>query len=135
MFHVKHNYCCVFANHKKLHKIMLNKNMIEKMKNFENDINNFDVFQFYTFNDFVKSQCVDFDENYKNCDLIKLKNDYDCNDENTIVLLYNVDDDEYLIINFEHDNLFIVQNFEILNVNDDVCNNALYEILKNMLFD
>lgn len=114
---------------------MLNKNIVEKFKNFENDVNNFDVFQFYKFNDFVKSQCVDFNENYKNCDLMKLKNNYDCNDENTIVLLYNIDDDEYLIINFEHDNLFIVQNFEILNVNDDICNNALYEILKNMLFN
>ena len=114
---------------------MLNKNMIEKFKNFEKNINDFDVFQFYTFDDFVKSQCIDFDENYKNCDLIKLQNDYDCNDENTIVLLYNVDDDEYLIINFEHDNIFITQNFEILNVNDDICQNALYEILKNMLLN
>lgn len=114
---------------------MLNKNMIEKFKNFENDVNNFDVFQFFTFNEFVKSQCNDFDENYKNFDLIKLKNDYDCNDENTIVLLYNIDDDEYLIVNFEHDNLIITQNFEILNINDDICINAFYTILKNMLLN
>ena len=42
---------------------MLNKNMIEKFKNFENDVNNFDVFQFFTFNEFVKSQCNDFESN------------------------------------------------------------------------
>lgn len=114
---------------------MLNKNMIEKFKNFEKCIDNYDVFQFYTFDDFVKSQCVDFDENYKNCDLMKLKNVFDCNNENTIVLLYDVDDDEYLIVNFEHDNLIITQNFEILNVNDDICINAFYTILQNMLLN
>lgn len=114
---------------------MLNENMIEKIKFFEKYVDNYDVFQFYTFNDFVKSQCVEINENYKNCDLMKLQNDYDCNDKNTIVLLYDVDDDEYLIVNFEHDNLIITQNYEILNINDDICINAFYTILKNMLLN
>lgn len=118
---------------------MLNKNMIEKFKNFENDVNNCNVFEFYTINEFVNCYC----DLCKNDDEInQLKNEinifvnyYDCNDENTIVILYNVDDDEYLFVNFENNNLIIAQHFDICNVNDDYCKNAFYTILKNMLFN
>lgn len=114
---------------------MLNKKMIEKFKKFENDVNNCDVFEFYTFNEFINCYfelCYDeykilYYENKQ-----KLINEYHCNNDNTIVLLYNRDDDEYLIINFEHDVLIITQNIEIECINDDVCKNALYDILQYM---
>lgn len=112
---------------------MLNKKMIEKFKNFENDVNYYDALQFYTFNDFIeKHKCCDeyIENDIKN--EYELRCCYNCNNDNTIVLLYNVDDDEYLIINFENDNLIITQNIDIFFVNDDYCKNALYEILKFM---
>ena len=123
---------CVLQFTKKLHKIMLNKNMIEKFKQCENIINDCDIFSFYTFNDFIKIFNNVNDEYkihvYEN--IQKLKNNYNCNNDNTIVLLYNIDDDEYLIINFENDNLIITQNIDIEYVNNDVCKNALYDILR-----
>lgn len=73
-------------------------------------------------------------EYYNECidDVNKFKNEYNCNNENTIVLLYRCDDDEYLTINFENDTLIISQNIDIEHVNDDVTQNALYEILYNL---
>lgn len=110
---------------------MINKKMIETFKKIENLINNFDFFQFYEFDDFINNY-IDDDE-YENTSYIDdFKNKYNCNNENTIVLLYNCDDDEYLTINFENDTLIISQNIEIEHVNDDVTQNALYEILYNL---
>lgn len=118
---------------------MLNKKMIEKFKNFENDVNDCDIFAFYTFDEFKNEMFSNFDDcdidEYVNNAFDDLQNKYHCNDENTIVLLYNCDDDEYLIINFENDNLIITQNVDICNINDDLCKNALYEILKFMFIN
>lgn len=114
--------------------IMLNKKMIEKFKNFENDVNDYDLFEFYTFDEFLKI-FENVNDEYKISyyeKTQKLINEYNCNNDNTIVLLYNCDDDEYLIINFENDNLIITQNIEIEYTNDDLCKNALYEILQYM---
>lgn len=126
------NILCVSQFTKKLHKIMLNKKMIEKFKQIEKNINNYDIFSFYTFDEFIKIFDNVNDEYkiviYEN--IQKLKNKYNCNNDNTIVLLYNVDDDEYLIINFENDTKIITQNVDIEYVNNDVCNNALYDILQ-----
>ena len=115
---------------------MLNEKMIEKFKNFKNDVNDYNVFDFYTFDEFIN--CY-FDLCNNNDELHELKNEinvfidrYNCNDENTIVLLYNCDDDEFLFVNFENNNLIVAQHFDICNVNDDYCKNALYEILKFM---
>lgn len=115
---------------------MLNKKMIEKFKNFENDVNDCNLFEFYTFDEFVN--CY-FDLCNDDNELHELKNEinvfidrYNCNDENTIVLLYNCDDDEYLFVNFENNNLIIAQNFDICYVNNDLCKNALYDILQYM---
>lgn len=113
---------------------MLNKKIIEKFKNFENDVNDYDLFEFYTFDEFLKI-FENVNDEYKISyyeKTQKLINEYYCNNDNTIVLLYNCDDDEYLIINFENDNLIITQNIEIEYVNNDVCHDALYEILKYM---
>lgn len=116
---------------------MMNEKMIEKFKNFKNDVNNCNVFEFYTFNEFINCYfdlCCNDDEMHELKNKIDVFIDrYNCYDENTIVLLYNCDDDEYLFINFENDNLIIAQHFDICNVNDDTCKNALYDILKCML--
>lgn len=114
---------------------MLNKKMIEKFKQIENIINDYDIFSFYTFDEFIQIFENVNDEykivTYEN--IQKLRQEYNCNNDNTIVLLYNNDDDEYLIINFENDTQIITQNIDIENVNDDVCKNALYYILNDML--
>ena len=81
---------------------MINKLMIEKFKKCENVINEFDYFSFYTFDEFCKNVCLN-DENAIDI----FKNEYNCNNDNTIVLLYNVDDDEYIMINFENVSKFI----------------------------
>lgn len=123
---------CVSQFTKKLHKIMLNKIMIENFKQIEKNINNCDIFSFYTFDEFIKIFDNVNDEykivTYEN--IQKLKNKYNCNNDNTIVLLYNIDDDEYLIINFENDTKIIAQNVDIEYVNNDICENALYDILQ-----
>lgn len=115
---------------------MLNKKMIEKFKNFENDIDDCDIFAFCTFDEFKNEMLSNFDDcdidEYVNNAFDDLQNEYHCNNDNTIVLLYNCDDDEYLIINFENDNLIITQNIEIEYINNDLCKNALYEILQYM---
>ena len=118
-----------------MQEIMLNKKMIEKFKQIENIINDYDIFSFYTFDEFIQIFENVNDEykivTYEN--IQKLRQEYNCNNDNTIVLLYNNDDDEYLIINFENDTQIITQNIDIENVNDDVCKNALYYILNDML--
>ena len=114
---------------------MLNKKMIENFKQIEKIINDYDIFSFYTFDEFIQIFDNVNDEykivTYEN--IQKLRQEYNCNNDNTIVLLYNNDDDEYLIINFENDTQIITQNIDIENVNDDVCKNALYYILNDML--
>lgn len=112
--------------------------MIEKFKQIEKLINDYDFFSFFTFDEFMNFQieCL-----YENCfdendnDFIEqmhyinqFKNDYNCNNENSIVLMYNCDDDEYLTINFENNILIISQNVDIEHVNDNVTRDALYEI-------
>lgn len=108
---------------------MINKKMIETFKKIENLIDNFDFFQFYEFDDFINNY-IDYDDCESYID--DFKNKYNCNNENTIVLLYRCDDDEYLTINFENDTLIISQNIDIEHVNDDITQNALYEILYNL---
>lgn len=111
---------------------MLNKKMIENFKQIENIIDDCDIFSFYTFDEFIKI-FDDVNDEYKIVtyeNIQKLRQEYNCNNDNTIVLLYNVDDDEYLIINFENDTKIITQNIDIEHVNDDVCKDALYDILQ-----
>lgn len=118
---------CVSQFTKKLHKIMLNKKMIEKFKQCENVINEFDYFSFYTFDEFCNNVCLN-DENKINI----FKNYYSCNNDNTIILLRNVDDDEYIIINFENDIIVHSQNYDIEYVENVDYHNALYDILKTL---
>ena len=58
-----------------------------------------------------------------------LKTKYHCNNDNTIILLCDCDDDEYLLLNFETNDKIIMQNVDIEYVNNEFTNNALYEIL------
>lgn len=118
---------CVSQFTKKLHKIMLNKKMIEKFKKCENIINEYDYFKFYTFDEFCNDICLN-DENKINI----FKNYYSCDNDNTIVLLKNVDDDEYIVINFEYDMIVHTQNCDIEYVENVNYNNALYDILKTL---
>ena len=120
---------CVSQFTKKLHKIMINKLMIEKFKQCENIINEFDYFNFYTFDEFCNNVCLN-DENKINI----FKNYYSCNNNNTITLLRNVDDDEYIIINFEHDIIVHTQNDDIEYVKNVDYHNALYDILKTLFW-
>ena len=116
---------------------MINKNMIKKFNKIATIINDYDFFNFYTFDEFMNFHYENYNKNdeYYN-EMIenvnKFKNEYNCNNENTIVLMYNCDDDEYLTINFENETLIISQNDCIEHVNDDVTQNALYEILYNL---
>ena len=100
---------CVSQFTKKLHKKMINKLMIEKFKKCENVINEFDYFNFYTFDEFCNNVCgfndlsqFDDDDDLLNDVIENMKQfeKYNCNNDNSIVLLQNVDDDEYIIINF-----------------------------------
>lgn len=119
---------------------MLNKKMIEKFKQIEKIINDCDFFTFYTFDEFIKryndkndydfNDIDDVDEYNENLYYIDLlQHEYHCNNDNTIILLYRCDDDEYLLLNFETNDKIIMQNVIIENVNDDITNNALYYIL------
>lgn len=129
---------------------MLNKKMIEKFKQI-NDIIHFNFYYFETFDEFVNSRIENINEienylsyNYLNCKCYKkfniknkiefFKNEMKCNNENTIVFanrVSNCDCDDYLLINFENDNMFLTSNDEqIENYNDDVTKNILYEMLK-----
>lgn len=125
---------------------MINKLMIEKFKKCENIINEYDYFKFYTFDEFCNDVCNFFelsqfdddddDDELKN-DVVEnfviFKNYYSCNNDNSIVLLQNVDDDEYIIINFERNIIIHTQNYDIEYVeNVDCYNNALYDILKTL---
>ena len=131
---------CVSQFTKKLYKIMLNKKMIEKFKQCENVINEYDYFNFYTFDEFCNNVCsfndlsqFDDDDDLKN-DVVEnmkiFKNYYSCNNDNSIVLLQNVDDDEYIVVNFEHDIIVHTQNYDIEYVENVDYHNALYDILK-----
>ena len=132
---------CVSQFTKKLHKKMINKLMIEKFKKCENVINEFDYFNFYTFDEFCCDICS-FDDLSQYDDDDELKNDvienmkqfekYNCNNDNSIVLLQNVDDDEYIVINFENDIIVHSQNYDIEYVENVNNNNALYDILKTL---
>lgn len=132
---------CVSQFTKKLHKIMLNKKMIEKFKQCENIINEYDYFSFYTFNEFYCDICS-FDDLSQFDDDDELLNDvienmqqfenYNCNNDNSIVLLQNVDDDEYIIINFENDVIVHSQNYDIEYVENVDYHNTLYDILKTL---
>ena len=112
---------CVSQFTKKLYKIMLNKKMIEKFKQCENVINELSQF--------------DDDDDLKN-DVVEnmkiFKNYYSCNNDNSIVLLQNVDDDEYIVVNFEHDIIVHTQNYDIEYVENVDYHNALYDILKTL---
>lgn len=132
---------CVSQFTKKLYKIMINKLMIEKFKQCENIINEYDYFNFYTFDEFCNDICS-FDDLSQFDDDDDLLNDvienmqqfekYNCNNNNSIVLLQNVDDDEYIIINFENDIIVHSQNYDIEYVENVDNNNALYDILKTL---
>ena len=118
---------CVSQFTKKLHKIMINKLMIEKFKQCENIINEYDYFNFYTFDEFCNNICLN-DEN--KIDIFK--NYYSCNNDNSIILLKNVDDDEYIVINFEHDIIVHTQNDDIEYIKNVDYHNTLYYILKTL---
>ena len=120
---------CVSQFTKKLYKIMLNKKMIEKFKQCENVINEYDYFNFYTFDEFCNNVCLN-DENKINI----FKNYYSCDNDNSIVLLQNVDDDEYIVVNFEHDIIVHTQNYDIEYVENVDYHNALYDILKTLFY-
>lgn len=120
---------------------MINKLMIEKFKKCENVINEFDYFNFYTFDEFCIDICsfndlsqFDDDDELKNNIIENMKQfeKYNCNNNNSIVLLQNVDDDEYIIINFENDIIIHSQNYDIEYVENVNRNNALYDILKTL---
>ena len=132
---------CVSQFTKKLHKIMINKLMIEKFKKCENIINEYDYFNFYTFNEFYCDICsfndlsqFDDDDDLLNDVIENMKQfeKYNCNNNNSIVLLQNVDDDEYVVINFENDIIIHTQNYDIEYVENVNNNNALYDILKTL---
>lgn len=127
---------CVSQFTKKLHKIMINKLMIEKFKKCENVINEFDYFNFYTFDEFFKNNISYFNDDELKNNVIEnmqiFKNYYSCNNDNSIVLLKNVDDDEYIIINFENDIIVHSQNYDIEYVENVDYHNALYDILKTL---
>ena len=120
---------------------MINKLMIEKFKQCENIINEYDYFNFYTFDEFCIDICS-FNDLSQFDDDDELKNDvienmqqfenYNCNNDNSIVLLQNVDDDEYIVINFENDIIVHSQNYDIEYVENVNNNNALYDILKTL---
>ena len=120
---------------------MINKLMIEKFKQCENIINEYDYFNFYTFDEFCNNVCsfndlsqFDDDDDLKN-DIIENMQQfekYNCNNDNSIVLLQNVDDDEYVIINFENDIIVHSQNYDIEYVENVDYYNALYDILKTL---
>lgn len=142
MLFIKYVVC--FAIHKKLHKIMINKLMIEKFKQIENIINNYDIFSFYTFDEFYNDICS-FNDLSQFDDDDELKNDiienmqqfekYNCNNDNSIVFLQNIDDDEYIVINFENEIIVHTQNYDIEYVeymkNVDYTN-VLYIMLKTL---
>lgn len=120
---------------------MINKLMIEKFKKCENIINEFDYFNFYTFDEFCIDICsfndlsqFDDDDDLKNDVIENMQQfeNYNCNNNNSIVLLQNVDDDEYIVINFEHDMIVHSQNYDIEYVENVNNNNALYDILKTL---
>lgn len=135
---------CVSQFTKKLHKIMINKLMIEKFKQCENVINDCDIFSFYTFDEFCNNICS-FNELSQFDDDDDLKNDiienmqqfekYNCNKNNSIVFLQNVDDDEYIVINFENEIIIHTQNYDIEYVeymNNVDYTNVLYIMLKTL---
>ena len=105
----------------------------------EKIIDNCDFFQFYTFDKFIECQnefmyenCFDENDNdfiHYQKQIETLKTKYHCNNDNTIILLYRCDDDEYLLLNFEYDIKIIMQNVDVLHVNDKRTNNALYQKL------
>ena len=123
---------------------MINKLMIEKFKKCENIINEFDYFNFYTFDEFCNDICsfndlsqFDDDDDLKN-DIIENMQQfekYNCNNNNSIVFLQNIDDDEYIIINFENEIIVHSQNYDIEYVeymkNVDYTN-VLYIMLKTL---
>lgn len=120
---------------------MINKLMIEKFKKCENIINEYDYFNFYTFNEFYCDICsfndlsqFDDDDDLLNDVIENMKQfeKYNCNNNNSIVLLQNVDDDEYVVINFENDIIIHTQNYDIEYVENVNNNNALYDILKTL---
>ena len=123
---------------------MLNKKMIEKFKQIENIINNYDIFSFYTFDEFYNDICS-FNDLSQFDDDDELKNDiienmqqfekYNCNNDNSIVFLQNIDDDEYIIINFENEIIIHSQNYDIEYVeymNNVEYTNVLYIMLKTL---
>ena len=109
---------------------MLNKKTIESFKQFEKLIDDYEFFQFYEFDDFINY--YDYDKYKSHID--EFKNKYNCNNENTIVLLCNYYECEYLTINFENDTLIVSRNVVIENVNDEITQNALYDILYMLIY-
>lgn len=124
----------------KMKNNMLNKKMIEKFKKCENIINEYDYFNFYMFDEFCYDICSfdnlsQFDDDELLNDVIenmKQFENYNCNNDNSIVLLQDVDDDEYIIINFENDIIVHSQNYDIEYIENVDNNNALYNILKTL---
>ena len=122
---------------------MINKLMIENFKQIEKIINNYDIFSFYTFDEFYNNICgfndlsqFDDDDDLLN-DVIENMQQfekYNCNNDNSIVFLQNVDDDEYIIINFENEIIIHSQNYDIEYVENVNNNNALYDILKILFY-
>ena len=119
---------------------MINKLMIKKFKKCEKIINEYDYFNFYTFDEFCNNVCAfnklsQFDDDELKNDTIenmKQFENYNCNNDNSIILLRNVDDDEYIVINFEHDIIVYTQNDDIEYVENVDYYNTLYYILKTL---
>ena len=122
---------------------MINKKMIEKFKQCENIINEYDYFNFYTFDEFCCDICsfndlsqFDYDDELKN-DIIENMQQfekYNCNNNNSIVFLQNIDDDEYIIINFENEIIIHSQNYDIEYVENVDYTNVLYNIMKTLFY-
>ena len=122
--------------------------MIEKFKQIEKIIDDCDFFAFYTFDEFIDSY-IDKSQYDFDCDvdveiydeymhyIELLKNKYHCNNDNTIVLLSNCDNDEYLMINFEYNMRVLTENiyFDENEINNEYANNALYRILFDLFVD
>lgn len=105
---------------------------LQEIRQFLCDIRyyNFDYFDFFdSFDDFYdryidiiqenfdEGVFDDEDEMFCECDMLqRFKKMYHCNKDNSITFLYNVDDDEYLTINFEDELYILSQNYDIYHV-------------------
>lgn len=112
--------------------------MLNLFKKMENEIDNVNYFEIFTFDDFIKNQTCNFDDesiiNVINNQIDVLKNTYKCENNNTFVLTLDCDNDEYLILNFNNlcSHCIIVENLDICHVDDETAFASLFEIF-NMI--